>query len=260
MRGRIGRATFTWVFICAIIFAMGNQTSEAGLREDLGLVALWTLDQGTVNNNNVDDVSGQNDGAITGSPKSVPGHIGDALDFDGAVDLIRMTDDIIFPSITMEAIINPTLGTRSPIYDKYNYGIQLLDSDNVGIWIRADTEVGNQWPSAYIPFPTDGQWHHVVGVVDDQQSVRIYLDGELGVATDAPDSISVDYGASQKPTIGYSQHMGGIWYEGAIDEVAVYDRALSDADVQNLYGANFIGTAAASPAGKLATTWGMLKH
>ena len=45
--------------------------------------------------------------------------------------------------------------------------------------------------------------------------------------TPAPDPISIAYGAGQKPTIAYTQHLGGIWYAGAIDEVAIFEGALS---------------------------------
>ena len=257
METRLRCVEFVLGFICIItLFAVGNQPSEAGLREDLGLVALWTLDEDTIDGNIVEDVFGEYDGTITGDPKTVPGARGDALSFDGVVDLVQMTNDIFFPSVTMEAFIRPVLGTRNPIYDKYNYGIQLLDSNQVGIWIRAETdEAAQQWPSAYTPFPTDGQWHHVVGVAEDQETVKIYLDGELKNTTSTPDSISVAYGASLKPSIAYTQHLGGIWYEGDIDEVAIYEGALSDSDVKSLYNLT-----AVEPSGKVAVTWGMLKR
>jgi len=244
------------VFICITTFIVGNQPSEAGLREDLGLVALWTLDEDTIDGNIVGDVFGEYDGTMTGNPETVPGARGDALSFDGVVDLVQMTNDIFFPSVSVEAFIRPVLGTRNPIYDKYNYGIQLLDSNQVGIWIRAETDdAANQWPSAYTPFPTDGQWHHVVGVAEDQKNVKLYLDGELMNTTSTPDSISIAYGSSIKPSIAYTEHMGGIWYEGDIDEVAIYGGALSDDDVKRLYT-----LAAVEPSGKLAVTWGMLKR
>jgi hypothetical protein len=248
-------STLLALSISMIAFVTLTPLSQADLREELGLVALWTLDQETINKNNVDDVFGENSGTITGDPKIVPGFAGEALDFDGFTDLVRMTNDIFFPSVTMEAIIKPTLGTRNPIYDKYNYGIQLLDNNQVGVWIRADTEVGNQWPQTYTPFPTDGKWHHVVGVAKDKEFVKIYLDGELKGTASAPDPISIGYGASQKPTIAYTQHLDGIWYGGAIDEVAIYEGALSDADVKRLYSYSF----AVEPTEKLAVTWGMIK-
>jgi hypothetical protein len=257
METRLRWTKFALVFICITAFIVGNQPSEAGLREDLGLVALWTLDEDTIDGNIVEDVFGEYDGTITGNPGTVPGARGDALSFDGVVDLVQMTNDIFFPSVTVEAFIRPVLGTRNPIYDKYNYGIQLLDSNQVGIWIRAETDdAANQWPSAYTPFPTDGQWHHVVGVAEDQETVKIYMDGELMNTTPTPDSISVAYGASIKPSIAYTQHMGGIWYEGDIDEVAIYEGALSDSDVQRLYTLAL----AVEPAGKIAVSWGMLKR
>jgi len=246
--------TFLTLFICMVVIF--TPSSGADLREQFGLVAMWSLDEDTIDANTVDDVFGENHGTITGSPDTVPGFVGEGLDFDGAIDLIRMTNDIFFPSVTMEACIKPTLGTRNPIYDKYNYGIQLLDSDQVSVWIRADTEVGNQWPSASTPFPRDGEWHHVVGVVEDTKHLKIYLDGELKGTANVSDSISAAYGSSQKPTIAYTEHMGGIWYEGAIDEVAVYEGALSEDDVQRLYTLSF----AVEPSGKLAATWGMLKR
>ena len=257
METRLRCVKFVLGFICiTTLFAVGNQPSEAGVREDLGLVALWTLDEDTINGNIVEDVFGEYDGTITGKPKTVPGARGDALSFDGVVDLVQMTNDIFFPSVSMEAFIKPVLGTRNPIYDKYNYGIQLLDSNQVGIWIRAETDdAANQWPSAYTPFPTDGQWHHVVGVAEDQENVKLYLDGELMNTTPTPDSISVAYGASLKPSIAYTEHMGGIWYEGDIDEVAVYEGALSDDDVKRLYNLT-----AVEPADKIAVAWGMLKR
>lgn len=233
------------------------QSAEAeDPRAKMGLVALWTFDKGTIQANKVEDVFGENNGTITGKPDQIDGFTDEALDFDGVTDLIRMSQDIFFPSVTMEAIIKPTLGTRNPIYDKYNYGIQLLDNNNVGLWIRADTaNQAKHWPSAYVPFPTDGEWHHVVGVVESKKSVRIYLDGELKKSTPAPDPISIAYGASQKPTIAYTQHLGGIWYAGAIDEVAIFEGALSDADVKKLHTLAL----AVEHTGKLAVTWGKLK-
>ena len=242
-------------FVISITVIQSTEAEDP--RVKMGLAALWTLDKNTVQGKDVEDVFGKNGGTITGKPNQIDGFRSEALDFDGAVDLIRMGEDIFFPSVTMEAIIKPTLDTRNPIYDKYNYGIQLLDNNSVGIWIRADTaNAAKHWPSAYVPFPTDGEWHHVVGVVENKKSVRIYLDGELKKTTPAPDPISIAYGAAHKPTIAYTQHLGGIWYAGAIDEVAIFEGALNDTDVRRLHTLAL----AIEPIGKLAVTWGTLKQ
>ncbi|MBT3267385.1 LamG domain-containing protein [Candidatus Poribacteria bacterium] len=241
------------VAIAVALAAIAVGANAASTREQYGLVALWTFDAATVKGGAVAPEFGENPGAVVGKPDAIAGFRGEALSFDGLADYVKMTDDIFFPSVTMEAIIRPTLGSRNPIYDKYNYGIQLSDSNQVGIWIRDDKE---QWPQIYTPWPTDGAWHHVVGVAEDGAEVRIYLDGKLSGTAPAPNSIDIAYGAGQKPTVAYTQHLGGIWYEGDVDEVAIYEGALTGKDVGVLYGLSL----GVEPAGKAALTWATLKR
>jgi len=244
------------VLLCIIGFNISIESPGADIREQLGLVALWTFDQGTANEKSVDDVFGDNDGTVVGKPKIIKGFLGNAMDFDGVVDCVKMINDIFSPSVSMEAIIKPVAGLRNPIYDKYNYGIQTVDSNQVGVWIRAETaDTNKQWISAYTAFPYDGQWHHVVGVAEDKKNVRIYLDGKLKTTNPALDPISIAYGSTVKPSIAYTQHLNGIWYKGGIDEVAVYNRALSDTDVAKLYVKAF----SVEHTGKIAISWSKIK-
>ena len=245
------RLAFTCGAALALCLAAG--VARGATREQLGLVALWSFDAATVKGGTVAPEFGENEGTVVGKPGAVAGFRGEALSFDGLADYVKMADDIFFPSVTMEAIIRPTLGSRNPIYDKYIYGIQLSDGNQVGIWIRDDAE---QWPQVYTPWPADGAWHHVVGVAEDGVEVRIYLDGKLAGSAPAPDAIDIPYGAGQKPTVAYTQHLGGIWYEGDVDEVAIYDGALTDTDVALLYGL----TLGVDRQGKAALTWGSLKE
>lgn len=245
----------TWHVLGAIVALVATAASAeaASAREQYGLVALWTFDAATVKGGAVAPEFGENGGTVVGKPESVAGFRGEARSFDGVADYVKMTDDIFFPSVSMEAIIRPTLGSRNPIYDKYNYGIQLSDANQVGIWIRDDAE---QWPQVYTAWPTDGAWHHVVGVAEDGEQVRIYVDGKPKGTAQAPNSIDIPYGAGVKPTVAYTQHLGGIWYEGDVDEVAVYEGALTDKEVGVLYGLS-LGVEA---AGRLTATWAALKR
>ena len=244
------------VYLSIFSFFILTNWTTAGVREKLGLVAHWTFDRGTLDAKMVQDNLGKNNGLIVGKPKIQKGVHSDALNFNGTVDFVKITEDIFFPSISIEAVINPILGTRNPIYDKYNYGIQLLDNNQVGVWIRADTNQQNKhWPSAYTPFPNDGKWHHVVGVVTNKKHVQIFLDGDLKKTTPAPHPISIDYGANDKPTIAYTRHLNGIWYAGSIDEVAVYETALNETNVKTLYTT----VLAVEKAMKLSVVWGKIK-
>lgn len=228
-------------------------TNTAISRIEKGLVSVWTFDKNTISGDTVEDTFGENNGTITGDPEVVEGRFGEALSFDGVVDYVTIEVDIEPESVTMEALIKPVLDSRNPIFDKYNYGIQLPEAmDTVGVWIRDDKV---QWPSAYTSYPKDGDWHYVTGIVRDKESVKIYLDGELKNTAPAPNPIDKAYSAL-KPTIAYTQHLGGIWYHGIIDEVAIYDRALSELEVQN----NYTQLMAVSPNGNIATTWGQLKY
>jgi hypothetical protein len=75
------------------------------------------------------------------------------------------------------------------------------------------------------------QWVMVAASFDTQANTRsLYLDGNL-VATDTPGSHS---GNSAPLSIAYSTVFGGRWFQGAIDEVAIYDRALTDAEIRDL--------------------------
>ncbi|MBC8230555.1 LamG domain-containing protein [bacterium] len=254
----------TIILVCVTIILICHSNTATARIED-GLVSVWTLDKDSIKGNSVNDTFGKNHGAFVGNPKEIKGKLGEALSFDGVVDYVhfvhrrlrltvKMTLDIEPESATMEALIKPVLDSRNPIYDKYNYGIQLLqsgNSDTVGIWIRDDKVA---WPSAYTEYPKDDEWHFVTGVVKHKEHVQIYLDGKLKKTTPAPNPIDKAY-SSLLPMIAYTQHLGGIWYHGSIDEVAVYERALSEIEVQK----NYADRLAVSPAGKLTAIWGRIK-
>ena len=92
-------------------------------------------------------------------------------------------------------------------------------------------------------------------MVEGKKHVKVYLDGELKKTTLAPNPIGIAYGANDKPAIAWTRHMSGIWYVGAIDEVSVFERALSEAKVKRLHMAAFD----VESAGKLAVVWGRVK-
>lgn len=81
-----------------------------------------------------------------------------------------------------------------------------------------------------------GECIHVVGVIDsEQQNVRLYLDGVLQDTTSL-----VDYDPDASPGLELrigSRAGGGSFHNGLIDEVRVYEQALTDQEVLDLYNA-----------------------
>ena len=81
----------------------------------------------------------------------------------------------------------------------------------------------------------DGEWHHWVVYLDtDITNSKLYVDGVLQTAsttssTDSPAAYT------ESLTIGGDQQVGGNYFEGKIDEFAVYDRELTQAEITRMY-------------------------
>jgi hypothetical protein len=103
---------------------------------------------------------------------------------------------------------------------------------------------------------TAGEWSHICFWLDvEGKSRRIYVDGEQ-VAEDAGKA-GIEYlGASGNTMIG-SWSTSGQKFNGTIDEVQVWDRALTETEIQQ--SMRDLMTFAVDASGKLAATWGGLK-
>lgn len=89
----------------------------------------------------------------------------------------------------------------------------------------------------------DFAWHHVVSVIDNT-TVQIYVDGQ---AMSMTDNVVLGLNAdAQALHFGNRSGDNGGQFTGALDEVKIYNRALSSSEVQNLYAhthvsANLVG-------------------
>jgi len=76
-----------------------------------------------------------------------------------------------------------------------------------------------------------GEWTHVV-MIHDGTKDKIYANGVLANEKDAPG----DLNTTTRPLgIGYDPIDGDYFFNGALDEIIIYDAALSDVEVANLY-------------------------
>lgn len=207
-----------------------------------GLVACYPF------NGNADDKSGNgNDGTVHGATLATDrfGRTDSAYNFDGTDDYILVSDDdTLDPSdgLTLTAWIKSesTSGPRvivskwddntwghSYIFKDHNYSDKLRmslsqgDHHNLG-----DLEGANSIPL--------GSWIHVATTYDSE-ILRIYFNGVQEVSLSAPGSIK---NSATALLIGAVYTGGGITeiFKGAIDDVHIYNRALSEAEIQKLYG------------------------
>lgn len=193
-----------------------------------GLVGYWSFDGSKINwaSNTVTDSSGNgNTGTMismstTTSPAQ--GKVGQALSFDG------VNDRITFSGITMGTTHTVSMWIY-PIPTSDTYGTLFSQGSNIGIWYRGSTSKITYIYSAINHVNnttlTENQWHHVV-IVSDGGSVTFYLDGQ----SDGTSSSATGYTANTMGDNSISET-----FKGKIDDVRIYNRALSATEVGQLY-------------------------
>lgn len=215
-----------------------------------GPVGWWKLD------GDATDSSGNGyDGTVHGDPNWIDeGKDGGAVQFDGLEDYIESP-----------FILNPADGSFSAFAwlkgGSENQKI-ICQTDGSGIgrnWLQLDAEIYCGYPEGrlvtnisepdnFSPLTTDirwdpGEWHHV-GVTWDGHRRRLYIDAQE-VAADVQ-ALSGLESCDGSLYIGTHKFLDvGKFWDGMIDEVKIYDRALSAAEIAELIG---IGPLVISPA------------
>lgn len=97
-------------------------------------------------------------------------------------------------------------------------------------------------------------WTHVTMIYDTDSAVEVYFNGELAGSGAQPAAVSDVDGSIM---VG-ARHPGQEFFAGAIDEVALYNRVLTEAEIKRDMEA--VGGAPVESQGKLALTWGGIKE
>ena len=173
-----------------------------------------------------DSVNG-NHGTEVGGPTYNPGFYSQAIDLDGIDDYVDCGDDSSFDitgSITLSALIKGTFNSGwDPIITKgYDWMLSRGIGDEATFFCIG---VGSVIGSTNI---NDDQWHHVAGVYNGS-SLYLYVDGGLDASGSASGSLSF---SAPNVYIGGSPTQS---FNGLIDDVRIYDRALSEDEVKTLY-------------------------
>lgn len=247
------------IALCSLAFFFPSAKTHAAatlqtLRpasNNLGLVGFWSLD-GTDVTTSVIDRSGQgNNGgfynAATSSVKTV-GKIGQAMTFDGVDDFIKIPDSSLYDNTTtltvsvwMKASVADAT-TSFPMLSKtrsvsgFAGWILYRDSSEKIIFYLHDGSTSRSVASTNTF--ADKLWHHVVGVYNGTDA-RLYIDGVLAATPGAFTSALQDNARSLciGRTPGNDNNCGSVIssFAGTLDDVRIYNRALSASEVQNLY-------------------------
>ena len=198
-----------------------------------GLVAAYSFDEG--NGGTLYDASGNgNDGTLSGPVWTGTGRHGGALSFDGANDLVTIPDATsldLTTGLTLEAWVNPTqLGPwRTVVFKERTGGMNYALYANDGaarprgqVWL-ANAEQ-NAIGAAAVAV---GAWTHLATTYDGA-TLRLYVNGTQVATRAITGALANTNGALR---IG-GNAIWGEYYAGQIDDVRVYQRALTPAEIQ----------------------------
>jgi hypothetical protein len=202
-----------------------------------GLVAYYAMD------GDLTDSSGNGlDGTAVGDPTFAEGQIGMALDLDGVDDYVDCSDNELFSitdAFTLSLWINwrATGATWQTVIAKGDNAWRLARGGDTQTMDFGFTDGG---PRGWLSVATAsdvplGEWHHVTATIDTIEGAKIYLDGVL--EGENPDTGGITVGSFNYPVfIGENSQATGRFWNGLIDEVMIYNRVLSDAEIRYLAG------------------------
>jgi PKD repeat protein len=192
-----------------------------------GLVAAFGFEEGS--GTTTSDASGSaNNGTLNGATWTAAGKYGNALSFNGSGAVVTVPNSAslgLSGAMTVEAWVYPTsVGGWQPVVYKYNDLYYLLGSNpgaNEPATGVGDTATAGDMISSGTSLAVN-TWTHLAGTYDGT-TIRLYVNGAQVASTPHTGSIS----SSGNPlTIG-GNTADGNYFTGVIDEVRVYNQALT---------------------------------
>jgi len=217
-----------------------------------GLVGHWTFDGQYLNTTTSTDTSGSNNnGTLTGAngkPIPTAGKLGQALSFDGVDDYVETGNLSQINSVsgfTYSAWVYRTgapssytgiVSRKEGAPAVPSTDLLLKTPSDIFFRVGVDQNSFGYTSSALIAI---NEWHHVVGVFDGSGSsntdkLKIYVDGAQQSITTASTAPTSAPSMTANLTIGF-YNQTPFYFPGKIDDVRVYNRALSASEVLQLY-------------------------
>ena len=212
---------------------IGTRPETTGTLND-GLVAYWKLDEES--GTRVDSTGNGNDLTDNNSVGYAIGKINSAAVFDGT-------------NYLSASLISQTLSAATISFwfkggaQTFQYGaiLEMVDAGEsseayLGIYPNPHSDAegldiynGDGWLGDSGVNVCDNAWHHICATIDSSGSIECYIDGNL--------VITGSYGQQVNP--GTILHIGtngnGEFLTGLVDEAGIWNRALSQAEIAQLY-------------------------
>jgi hypothetical protein len=198
-----------------------------------GMVGWWPGD------GNANDIRGANPGTLQNGATFTTGQVGQAFSFDGTDDYVSTNLDAqpsVMPSTTWDAWVFPTRVNQTG----FRQGIMSIDTGGFARSVLIETGTANfgiftglgVWQPTTV---TLNQWQHIA-VVYTPTGIRFYKNGVEFVSSGGPNTTATTGRFQIGRFPGFPQY-----FQGRIDEVEVFNRALTQAEIQAIYNAGSAG-------------------
>ena len=238
--------------ILGVHILVGSETLQNGL------VGHWKFDE--TNGTTAHDSSGNEYNAIlygtsNGSVSWVDGKVGGAIDLDGsndylAIETLKYNQAGQIPAVSISVWFKTSKSTEAYIvsYDRSeNWRLSLGGlNDNKKLFFASSNNGGGTSDKYGATILNDNNWHHVVVTYDKVTSKKIfYLDGSVNatytVHANRPlgKGVLTRYGTigttNEDDTFNHSSTTREDYFNGLLDDLRIYDRAISLSEAGILY-------------------------
>jgi uncharacterized repeat protein (TIGR01451 family) len=224
-----------------------------------GMIAYWKLEELDGSFGYADYYDGHDGECGLGCPSSRPGRVGDSQRFNGANDEINVaahtdfdwssTDDFTIEVWTRRPRAESLSSNEVIVGRDYtpdgggarHWWLGYTTSGSAAFYINDSGGTGFQFVS-YAENIADYEWHHLVVVRVGsaiEPLLRLYVDEELRDEVVA--SFGTGFESDKEINIGWIDYGDGFHLEGWVDELAIYDRALTVQEISDHYDAGWDG-------------------
>jgi hypothetical protein len=205
---------------------------SAGYSADPSLMGWWRFDEGA--GTAAIDASGHDrHGVLVDDPQWITGIHGGALEFAGGNHVAVPGYDGVLgtQARTSAAWVNVTKTAASIItWGPAGSGTKwVMRTHNGPAVLRVECGRGNTWGTTDL---VDGEWHHVAAVLvddgtPDNSEIILYVDGELDPIAPGGLANALNTSSGGEFRIAYDLNNTGRTYDGLMDDVRLYNRALT---------------------------------
>ena len=247
-----------WVILFLLVPAL---IASAVVKPE-NIMGMWLFDEGK-SDTALDTSGNKNDGQITGL-KWTDGKFGKALLFEGAGEVKILSNEMLSlgDQFTMMAYFNSQgITDWHVLIAKNNEYLLRMDNPAEGSKMSAFVNLSGNWePRASAFVPSKDTWYHFAAVYSSKtKKLTVFVDGVQAGESGRDGNLNPN---NDPVTIGHWN--GGSRFKGIIDDVAIFNIALTADDVKAISDNGLkaaIGSGkSVQPAGKLASTWGEVKE